>query len=351
MKFDLNKIYLGDALEVCKTFPDESVDCVITSPPYWGLRDYGVEGQMGSEETPEEFIKKMAALFHEIKRVLKDDGTLWLNIGDSYAGSWGAMSHDIEGKAKRTGSNKRPVTSLINHKKDRSTPKWSYSNVRPQGDIKAKDLVGIPWMLAFALRADGWYLRQDIIWAKPNPMPESVIDRCTKSHEYVFLLDKRKTYYFDSEAIKEPVQPDSVARAGRAIGEDHKNILDAPGAFTPDQAGGGTGMKGRTGMMKGDGSPFDYAITGKRNKRSVWNVGTQGFPDAHFATFPEDLIVPMIKAGSREGGVVLDPFMGSGTTGMVARKLQRNYVGIELNPEYLKMAEGRIRKEGEPLFI
>ncbi len=304
----MNEIIQGDALEVLKTLDDESANCVITSPPYWGLRDYGVEGQFGLEKTPEEYVENLVSVFREVKRVLKKEGTVWLNLGDTYTGSWGAMSHDIEKKGKRMGYTERPVMS------------------RPQLGLKPKDLVGIPWRVAFALQADGWYLRQDIIWAKPNPMPESVTDRCTKSHEYIFLLTQNKKYYYDNEAIKEKTLTNDSSNRDR----DNSKLNNTPG---------------RTRMAGLKTNSYEL-----RNRRSVWTVTTKPFKEAHFAVFPEDLIVPMIKAGCPEGGTVLDPFIGSGTTAVVAKKLKRDWLGIELNPEYIKIAESRIAAQQEPML-
>lgn len=302
----MNKIYQGDTLQILKTWPDQFVDCVITLPPYWGLRDYGVEGQLGLEKTPEEYIEKMVEIFREVRRVLKKEGTAWINLGDSYAAGGNG------GGTEKQDSNRGTLALKGKVKK------------APPG-LKPKDLVGIPWMVAFALRADGWYLRQDIIWAKPNPMPESVIDRCTKSHEYIFLMAKSQKYYFDQNALKETAitAQRPSRRAGWATGKDHSAI---------------------------GGTPFAFMESGLRNRRSVWTLTTTPFPEAHFATFPEALITPMILAGCPRGGIVLDPFMGSGTTGAVAKKLGRNYLGIELNPAYIVMAEKRLSKIPEPLF-
>ena len=286
---DLNKIYLGDSQSIISEWPDEVIDCCVTSPPYWGLRDYGHNGQIGLEENPEKYVEKIVSLFREVRRVLKDDGTLFLSLGDSYAGSGG------------TGNQSKPSSGL-----------------------KPKDLVGIPWLVAFALRSDGWYLRQDIIWSKPNPMPESVTDRCTKAHEYIFLLSKSQKYYFNHEAIKEPIADSSKARLAQDI-ENQKGSDRVPGKTN--------------GTMKAVGSIQD------RNKRSVWTVTTKPFKGAHFATFPEDLIIPCILAGSRPGGVILDPFMGAGTTAIVAKKNGRKFVGCELNPEYIEIAERRISQQ------
>src|SRR3990167_773639 len=308
---NLDKIICGDSLEVLKTFESESVDCIITSPPYWGLRDYGVEGQLGLEKTPEEYVIKLVEIFREAKRVLKNEGTLWLNLGDSY-------STPKEGNTE-TNKNKTRVTD-------------SFKKELPPG-MKPKDIVGIPWRVAFALQADGWYLRQDIIWAKPNPMPESVTDRCTKSHEYIFLLSKNPKYYFDNEAIKEAAnydgRKDTIMKGSKKY-KDH--IMPNGNPQTIASGGHERWNKNEEG---------NYV----RNRRSVWTINTKPFKDAHFATFPEDLIVPMVKAGSPERGLILDPFMGSGTTALVAKQLSRNYVGIELSSAYCKMAEDRLRQE------
>lgn len=299
----LNRIINLDCLNGLRSLPDGVVDCCVTSPPYYGLRDYGHDNQIGLEETPEMYVAKLVEVFRDVRRVLKDEGTLWLNLGDSYCGS-GAHTGVADPKYG-DGRNDSPVglKNKIN-------------------GYKSKDLIGIPWMVAFALRADGWYLRQDIIWSKPNPMPESVQDRCTKAHEYVFLLSKSQQYYYDSESIKEPL---------------------ANTARTNFQSGSRINGKNK------DRNDNDLSKRSKdaeyidRNKRSVWTVTTKPFADAHFATFPEDLIVPCIKAGCPENGVVLDPFMGAGTTALVSRKLTRNFVGFELNPEYIKIANRRVR--------
>jgi len=324
----VNKIIQGDSLEVLKTLESESVDCLITSPPYWGLRDYGVEGQLGLEKTPEEYVAKLVEIFREAKRVLKKEGTFWLNLGDSYAGNCSRTSSERAGYgAEREGIYTKTGNGL-----------------------KSKDLVGIPWRVAFALQADGWYLRQDIIWAKPNPMPESVTDRCTKSHEYIFLLTKSPRYYFDNEAIKEKATYDDPRMVDgfvpKSINGKHKDDLQNSShrkQYKSTEAGGGNGVKGHSGYFKADGSPI--GTLNMRNKRDVWTVTTSPYPEAHFATFPQDLIVPMIKAGCPEGGIVMDVFMGSGTTAITARTLGRNYLGIELNPEYIKLAEDRLRQE------
>jgi DNA modification methylase len=263
------KIYQGNCIEVLKDFHDESIDCVVTSPPYWGLRDYNEEEQLGLEETPEEFVDNLVKVFSEVKRVLKSSGSVWLNLGDSY-----------------------------------------YN----------KSLAGIPFRVAFALQSDGWYLRQDIIWHKPNPMPESVQDRCTKSHEYIFLLTKSPKYFYDIDAIKEKAISEPHSR-GNIITKDNtnknssQNVSDVNKVFSPD---------------------------GMRNKRSVWTITTKPYREAHFATFPIELPITCIKAGCPEGGIVLDPFFGSGTTGLAAQELHRHWVGIELNPEYIEIANRRV---------
>jgi DNA modification methylase len=368
---ELNRIYNMDCLEGLKQLPNNSINCCVTSPPYWGLRDYGVEGQLGLESTPEEYVENMVKVFREVKRVLRDDGTLWLNLGDSYAMKFGG------GKGRKSGTTKSAVDEI--EKPPREIPPG----------LKPKDLVGIPWMVAFALRADGWYLRQDIIWHKPNAMPESVKDRCTKAHEYIFLLAKSAQYYYDNEAIKEKAVSGTdvgILRSKKQAMCNHPSILKRQKENIDSRTAG----------------------DGNRNKRSVWTVTTKPFKEAHFAVFPPDLIRPCILAGTsphaceicgapwervverepmeikrsgrgvalgkygktaasgtmtkpatsvttgwqptctcqNEGKgrcIVLDPFMGSGTTGMVAAMYQRNFIGFELNSEYCKMAEKRIK--------
>jgi DNA modification methylase len=304
MILPINQVLHGNSLEVLKTIPTGTINTCITSPPYWGLRDYGVEEQIGLEKTPEEYVSKMVEIFREVKRVLRDDGTLWLNLGDCYFGS------SMTGGTKRKGRMFKKPSNCV--------PKQEKSQLKP------KDLVGIPWMVAFALRADGWYLRQDIIWHKPNVMPESVKDRPTKAHEYIFLLSKSSKYYYDAEAIKEPLaRPEELLRK-------------TPAVF------GGRNKHDGYGTKKHSGNKYVGTYTG-RNKRSVWTVSTKPFPEAHFATFPPDLIKPCILAGCPEGGIVLDPFIGSGTTALVAKRLNRNYIGIDINPEYCKMARERLQ--------
>jgi DNA modification methylase len=305
-------IEFGDCRETMRRWKEQGVKAqtCVTSPPYYGLRDYGHDGQIGLEETPDEYIKAMVEVFRCVWDVLSDDGTLWLNIGDSYAGSGKGRNADgSHQQGGKQGTNKGAVLGSL---------------LKTQNpDCKPKDLIGIPWMLVFALRADGWYLRQDIIWHKPNPMPESVQDRCTKAHEYIFLMSKSQKYYFDADAIKEPVSASTVAR------------LSQP---TIEQQAGSDRVPFKTnGNMKAVGS------TETRNKRSVWTVNTKPYKGAHFATFPPALITPCILAGSPVDGVVFDPFMGSGTTAAVAIANGRRYLGCELNPAYKELQDERIK--------
>jgi DNA modification methylase len=383
----VNRIVCGDCLDVMKTLPDGCVQCCVTSPPYWGLRDYGVEGQMGLEKTPEEYVASIVQVFREVKRVLRDDGTLWLNMGDSYIGGGrGFREEDSSKQATNVGS-------------------LSIAPTRGVPGFKPKDLCGIPWRVAFALQANGWWLRQDIIWHKPNPMPESCTDRCTKAHEYLFLLTKSAKYYWDQEAIKE----DGVTK--NMTGH---NITDT--RLTHGKMSGGN-----QGFLKLKAKYHELGVpTFGRNKRSVWTIPTHAFPEAHFATFPPKLVEPCILAGTSDKGccpecgkswmrvlgggkrsipakafvdhshdavvgcsrntlggqkewdqfepkqtigwqpqcdhghkpvscVVLDPFMGSGTTAIVAQNIGRNWIGIELNPEYVKIAEDRIKQETQQI--
>ncbi len=307
----LNRCHFGDCLETLRQMPDGLVQTCVTSPPYFGLRDYGHAGQIGLEPTPDEFVAKLVTVFREVRRVLRDDGTLWLNIGDSYNAA-GRTGHGTRVGYKQ-GSNRASSTGA-----DACRPSVA--------GLKEKDLIGIPWRVAFALQADGWYLRQDIIWHKPNPMPESVRDRCTKAHEYIFLLSKKETYYFDAEAMKEP-----------SVTNDPRRPYTSKGAKDLD---GRSERKSGQARDKGDFS--------LRNKRSVWTVTTKPFKGAHFATFPTELIEPCILAGAPAGGIVLDPFFGSGTTGQVAQALGRQFIGIELNEAYKPLQDERLR---QPSFI
>lgn len=315
------RIVEGDCIEALGGLPDESAQTCITSPPYWGLRDYGHEGQLGLEATPKEYVDRLVAIFAEVRRVLRDDGTVWLNLGDSYAGSWGAQGRRVS----PAGISRNQV---LNHpKRARNT-----GSIPPGSGLKAKDLVGIPWVVALALRADGWYLRCEVIWHKPNPMPESVKDRPTRAHEQVFLLSKAPRYYYDDEAIREP---DTGQDHSRAVLEGQPSLDPSGGVLPPHR--GLRAAAGRNGLG--------------RNKRSVWTVATRPFPGAHFATFPPDLIEPCVLAGAPEGATVLDPFAGAGTTGLVALRHDRDFLGIELNPEYAQMARERIADDAPLLNV
>jgi len=308
-------ILIGDARKRLAELPAGSVRTCVTSPPYFGLRDYGEADQIGLEETPDAYVAEMVALFREVWRVLADDGTLWLNLGDSYAGS--GKGANADGSVTATG---KQATS-------KGTTIGTFAKGFTGDGLKPKDLIGIPWRVAFALQADGWYLRSDIIWHKPNPMPESVTDRPTKSHEYVFLLSKSPRYYYDHEAIKE----DAIHSLDRRAGE---------GRLTYEgkrQGNGGTGQEAFV------------SIKDKRNKRDVWTIATKPFKGAHFAVMPEALVEPCVLAGSAEGDTVLDPFTGSGTVAVVANRLGRNFVGTELNPEYGEIAKNRIT-DSNPMF-
>jgi DNA modification methylase len=331
------RILIGDCRERLKELPDASVHCCVTSPPYFGLRDYGVEGQMGLEPAPDEFVAGMVSVFREVRRVLRDDGTCWVNIGDSYAGS-GKGGNPEDSPHQKQATNRG---SIVRGKRD--APRWGGGNLPRFDGIKAKDLIGIPWMLAFALRADGWFLRQDIIWSKPNPMPESVRDRCTKAHEYIFLLSKGPRYYFDADAIAEPVSETTLARWAQNI-EDQAGSERVPGKTNGTMKAVGNRRQGLKAGATTGASSCGFGET--RNRRSVWEVTTQPFSEAHFATYPPALIEPCILAGCPKGGTVLDPFGGAGTTGMVADRFQRNAVLVELNPEYAEIAHRRLGKDG-----
>jgi site-specific DNA-methyltransferase (cytosine-N4-specific) len=392
-----NTIIPGDALTVLQTLPDSCVDCCVTSPPYYGLRDYGtatweggdsscnhevvrekgydrtkqatnrgqgrphkgackrcgairVDRQLGLEDTPELYIERLAAVFMEVHRVMKPTGTLWINIGDSY---WG-------GKGYSGSSAGRYQWDRHNNGKSMTA---GYSNIGGKGIIrptdkkheyiKNKDMTGVPWILALTLRNAGWYLRNGNIWVKPNPMPESVIDRFSNAHEYVLLLAKSEKYYFDHEAVREPAaydgRKDTVMKGSKKYSEGSTELLQQTFAARaherwPHKTRGYATKEGETGLFPSHhgGSIPTYPL---RNKRDVWVVNTKSYPEAHFATYPQELIVPCIKAGCPENGIVLDPFMGAGTTAIVARKLNRNYLGVELNPKYVALAERRIRSE------
>ena len=317
----MNKIEFGDCRDTMRRWSSEGVkvQTCVTSPPYFGLRDYGHDGQIGLEQTPEEYIAAMVDVFRCVRDVLADDGTLWLNIGDSYAANRTYQVPSTKGGPKHS---------------DSQSAGGKGSKV-PEG-LKPKDLIGIPWMLAFALRADGWYLRQDIIWHKPNPMPESVRDRCTKAHEYIFLLSKSERYFFDSEAMRER----GVMTAGDSAGSKQRDTRTTHGV-----GGGNDGINKAKEKLRLELLEKGYTT---RNRRSVWTVATRPYKGAHFATFPPALIEPCILAGSRKGGIVIDPFMGSGTTASVAIKHGRQYLGCELNPEYGPLQERRIAEAVEP---
>jgi len=312
----VNKIEFGDCRETMRRWKEQGIKAqtCVTSPPYYGLRDYGHEGQIGLEETPDEYIKAMVEVFRCVWDVLADDGTLWLNIGDSYNNFRSQMGpgQAVHGRDK------------LNGKPDVNSKK------RGVDGLKEKDLIGIPWMMAFALRADGWYLRQDIIWHKPNPMPESVTDRCTKAHEYIFLMSKSQKYYYDSKAIAEPHKDVSLQRWGSG-GEDTKNTKY--NKEKPETSVGN--LRNGSNPLREDGA----------NKRSVWTVTTKPYAGAHFAVFPSDLIEPCILAGAPVGGIVLDPFMGSGTTAQVAQNLGLQYIGCELNPDYCQLQNIRTAQQ------
>lgn len=309
------RILLGDALEQLRKLPPESVHTCVTSPPYYNLRDYGAAGQIGNEASVEEYLQTLVSVFREVRRVLRSDGTLWVNMGDSYAGSGkGRMADGTHYDKKPSKSGNYGGTRNGHLKKTVAA------------GCKPKDLIGVPWQLAFALRANGWYLRQDIIWNKTNCMPESVRDRCTKSHEYIFLLSKSERYYFDAAAISEPV----TSTKGNA------KTFRGGGAYTGGRSHDNSAQVERESHGNRENQ------TGRRNKRDVWTVSTNGFRGAHFAVFPEKLIEPCILAGCPEGGTVLDPFAGSGTTGVVAKRLGRDFIGCEINPDYAQMAADRI---------
>jgi DNA modification methylase len=380
------RILIGDARERLRELPDASVYCCVTSPPYFGLRDYGVDGQMGLEATPAEFVEGMVALFREVRRVLRDDGTLWLNLGDSY-------SRAQETNVPQTKHKVCPMPVHIKGSSDGAVGRGDRPGSR-SAVLAPKQLLGIPWRVAFALQADGWWLRQDIIWSKPNPMPESVRDRCTKAHEYLFLLSKGPRYHYDADAIAEAVSDTSLARWNQAGLADQTGSDRVPGKTngTMKAVGGtarpqaqravelareaglteahisavrsvgitdaGKAQVTQDGFGKNDpaiqaladeakvalgGYYREFLIAEKRNKRSVWEVATQPFSGAHFATFPPALIEPCILAGCPKGGTVLDPFGGAGTTGLVADRLGRDAILIELNPEYAALAERRIQ--------
>jgi len=355
-----HQILVGDCIEMMQTLPDKSVNTCVTSPPYFGLRDYGVDGQIGLEASPREFIDRLVLVFREVRRVLRDDGTCWVNMGDSYASVSGGYAPD--GSAGKHDIVSRATRGAVLRGRRRSPP----------NGLKPKDLMGMPWRLAFALQEDGWFLRQDIIWHKPNPMPESTRDRCTKAHEYLFLLSKNRRYYYDGDAIREPA---SYGPTPTGVGFGHgtdaeardRGRISVPKGWDTSTGEGGHGSYHKDGAaraardsFKREGSKREQVIPGQskgthrpdraesshdlqtRNKRSVWTVATHGFKGAHFATFPPDLIRPCILAGAPRGGLVLDPFGGAGTTALVAMQEGRRSVLCELNPEYAALARARL---------
>jgi DNA modification methylase len=332
---------------------DGCVQTVVTSPPYWGLRDYGVSGQIGLEPTPDEYMATMVGVFREVWRVLRDDGTVWLNLGDSYAGSWGAQSrpngNDL--KSNLEGGSVLHARQIFAHPKETCT-----GSLKKTPGLKPKDLCGIPWRVAFALQADGWYLRSDIVWAKPNPMPESVTDRPTRSHEYIFLLSKSERYFYDQEAIKEPGSEASKARINQPSFDSQNG--------GPKDYGNGSNRSARKMLVnlkdkqrghsrkhagfndRWDSMSHEEQCSMMVNKRDVWNIACEPTPEAHFATFPQKLIEPCILAGSRTGDLVLDPFIGSGTVGKVAERFGRRWVGLELSENYIEIAKDRTAQCG-----
>ena len=318
---ELNKLYIGNALDILPLILENSIQTIITSPPYYKLRDYEMEDQLGQEDTVEEYIEKLVKILKQAKRVLKKDGTLWLNLGDCYAGS---------GKNRNADGIDYGINPKYKDSKHTARRQGLIKKTPLSGYLKPKDLIGVPWRVAFALQDDGWYLRQDIIWNKPNVMPEAVKDRCVKSHEYIFLLSKNKNYYFDYKAIQEKSvtfenRPPAIIRNREY---EYKSKLNA--------------MNSKYNLRRDDNrKDSSYDIT-KRNKRDVWTVNTRPYTGAHFAAFPIELIIPCILAGSKEGDTILDPFFGSGTTAEAATHLNRNWIGIEINPEYKNLYKERL---------
>lgn len=314
-------LFVGDSYQLIKRIPDNRINCIVTSPPYWGLRDYGVDGQIGLEQSPELYVRKLVLLFREMRRTLTSNGSVWLNIGDSFYGSGKAHGQTDFSNSKQ-GTNEGSLVGLTQPKPN---------SLLKHSSLKPKDQIGIPWRVALALQADGWYLRSDIIWHKPNPMPESVLDRPTRSHEYIFLLTKSPDYYYNHVAVKEDCVSSDKDKERMKSAEQRQNTK-YEGDVDDRLAGSGSKIKKQTTV--GDGV--------KRNRRSVWTIATSNFKDAHFATFPEKLVEPCILAGCPKGGVVLDPFTGSGTVGVVAERLGRKFIGFELNKEYAAIARKRL---------
>ena len=331
----MNKLFIGDCRNILPTLKSDSVQCVVTSPPYYNLRDYGIAEQIGKEEFVEDYIDNLVFVFREVKRILKNNGTLWLNIGDCYAGS--GKSRNADGRMGKINTDCIDAKHTGRH--------LGYLQKTPlSGSLKPKDLIGVPWRVALALQHDGWYLRQDIIWNKPNVMPEAVKDRCVKSHEYIFLLSKNKNYYFDYKAIKEKSvifenRPPAIIRNREYKYNSKLNAMNPTYNFRRNDKR--DPLKQTYPQKRLNRKDSNYDIT-RRNKRDVWTVNTRPYTGAHFAAFPIELISPCILAGSKEGDVVLDPFFGSGTVAEASTFLNRNWIGIEINPEYKNLYKDRL---------
>lgn len=336
----VSAVHVGDCRALLREMPEGCVQTCVSSPPYFGMRDYGADGQLGLEPTPDDFVAALVDVFRGVRRVLRDDGTVWLNLGDSYAssgrggaqGAGGALVNRAVSGARLVRGSSKPAGM---HERARQAGVVGRAWTPPPPGCKNKDLIGVPWMAAFALRADGWYLRADIIWHKPNPLPESVADRPTKSHEYIFLLAKRESYFYDADAIREPLKPKTLTTFNaerRSKGGDESGNVKADN-WARD-------VRKRRTKVDSNGHPVGA------NKRSVWTVGSQPYKGAHFATFPPRLITPCVLAGSRPGDLVLDPFFGAGTTGLVAEGLGRRWIGFDVNPAYAELARERIRNPG-----
>lgn len=377
----IDRCYVGDVRDGLRAFIAAGIraQTCVTSPPYWGLRDYGVAGQLGLEATPGEFISNMVDVFRLVRDVLADDGCIWVNMGDSYNAGGRGGNPTRESSTRQGGTASQEASMVKRHARGAGNPAvggWVGSDVDGGARIsvpslKPKDLIGMPWRLAFALQEDGWYLRSDIIWYKPNPMPESINDRPTKAHEYLFLLSKRERYYYDADAITEEASPDTHARYARGRSDVHKWADGGPGnqtiakgcehmrkahhANAREVAGAAIGAENRKHNCRvKNNASFDEAMAvmpPRRNKRTVWTIPSEPFPDAHFATFPRALVEPCILAGSRVGDVVLDPFMGSGTTAQVAQSLGRHWIGTELNRDYVAMQAKRTAQAGLALGV
>ena len=335
VEIELNTLYIGDAFNVLSSLPEKSVQSIITSPPYYQLRDYGIKGQIGQEDSIDEYVNKLVQVFKKAKHILKNNGTLWLNLGDCYAGS--GKSRNADGQMGKINANCKDAKHTGRHL-------GILQKTPLSGNLKPKDLIGVPWRVAFALQDDGWYLRQDIIWNKPNVMPEAVKDRCVKSHEYIFLLSKNKNYYFDYKAIQEKSvtfenRPPAIIRNREYEYKSKLNAMNSKYNLRRDDKR--DLLKHKNPQKRLNRKDSSYDIT-KRNKRDVWTVNTRPYTGAHFAAFPIELIIPCILAGSKEGDTILDPFFGSGTTAEAATLLNRNWIGIEINPEYKNLYKERL---------